>query len=33
MRGERPYVFADLVRRKGLDRIVDFLEQAGGLAR
>jgi urease accessory protein len=33
MRGERPYVFADMRRRVGLDRIVGFIEQAGGLAR
>jgi urease accessory protein len=32
MRGERPYVFADTLRRKGLDRIVSFIETAGGLA-
>jgi urease accessory protein len=31
MRAGRPYVFADLLRRKGLDRIVAFLEEAGGL--
>ncbi len=28
----RPYVFADLLRRKGLDEIVAFIERAGGLA-
>ncbi len=33
MRGERPYVFADMRRRVGLDRIVAFIEAAGGLAR
>jgi urease accessory protein len=33
IRGDRPYVFADTLRRKGLDRIVAFLQQAGGLAR
>jgi len=33
MRGERPYVFADTLRRKGLDRIVAFIESAGGLSR
>jgi urease accessory protein len=31
MRAGRPYVFTDLLRRKGLDRIVAFLEEAGGL--
>ena len=32
MRGERPYVFADTLRRKGLDSIVAFIEKAGGLS-
>jgi urease accessory protein len=32
MRGGRPYVFADTLRRKGLDRIVGFIESAGGLS-
>jgi urease accessory protein len=32
MRGERPYVFADTLRRKGLDRVVSFIETVGGLA-
>jgi urease accessory protein len=31
MRAGRPYVFTDMLRRKGLDRIVEFLEEAGGL--
>jgi urease accessory protein len=31
MRAGRPYVFADLLRRKGLESIVAFLEEAGGL--
>ena len=30
-RGGRPYVFADLLRRKGLDDIIAFIEAAGGL--
>jgi urease accessory protein len=30
-RGGRPYVFADLLRRKGLDEIIAFIEAAGGL--
>lgn len=30
-RGGRPYVFADLLRRKGLDDIIAFIERAGGL--
>ena len=33
MRGERPYVFADTLRRKGLEQIVAFIETAGGLSR
>jgi urease accessory protein len=32
MRGERPYVFADTLRRRGLDRIITYLETAGGLS-
>jgi len=32
MRDGRPYVFADMRRRKGLERIVDFIETAGGLS-
>jgi urease accessory protein len=32
VRGERPYVFADTLRRKGLDRIVAFIEERAGLA-
>ena len=31
-RNGRPYVFADTLRRKGLDRIVAFIESAGGLS-
>src|SRR5437762_9935861 len=31
MRGERPYVFADTLRRKGLDKVIAFIESAGGL--
>jgi urease accessory protein len=31
MRAGRPYIFTDLLRRRGLDRIVAFLEGAGGL--
>jgi len=31
-RGGRPYVFADLLRRKGLGEIIAFIETAGGLA-
>jgi urease accessory protein len=30
-RAGQPYVFADLLRRKGLDDIVAFIERAGGL--
>jgi urease accessory protein len=32
-RGERPFVFTDLLRRKGVAEIVAFLETEGGLAR
>lgn len=31
VRGERPYVFTDLLRQKGLDRVIAFLETEGGL--
>ena len=31
-RGSRPYLFTDLLRKKGLDQIVAFIEKAGGLA-
>jgi urease accessory protein len=31
MRAGRPYVFTDLLRRKGVDEIVAVIEQAGGL--
>jgi urease accessory protein len=30
-RGDRPFVFTDMRRRQGLDRIIDFLEINGGL--
>jgi len=30
-RGQRPFVFTDMRRRKGLDEIMDFLVEAGGL--
>lgn len=32
MRGERPFVFANLKAGKGVDEIVAFIERAGGLA-
>ena len=32
VRGERPYVFIDLLRQKGLAEVVAFIERAGGLA-
>lgn len=32
MRGERPFVFAQLKAGKGVDTIAGFIEQAGGLA-
>jgi urease accessory protein len=31
VRGDRPYVFTDLLRQKGLAEIVAFIERAGGL--
>ena len=30
-RGQRPFVFTDMLRRKGLDQIISFIESAGGL--
>jgi urease accessory protein len=32
VRGERPYVFTDLLRQKGLVEVVSFLEKQGGLS-
>ncbi len=32
MRGDRPYVFANLKARKGIEEIAGFIERAGGLA-
>jgi urease accessory protein len=32
VRGERPYVFTDLLRQKGLQDVISFIERAGGLA-
>jgi len=32
VREGRPYVFTDLLRRESLDRIIGFIEKAGGLA-
>ncbi len=31
VRGMRPYVFTDMLRRKGLDEVIAFLEKNGGL--
>jgi urease accessory protein len=31
VRGERPYVFTDLLRQKGLETVIAFIEKAGGL--
>ena len=31
VRGVRPYVFTDMLRRKGLDEVIGFIEKAGGL--
>jgi urease accessory protein len=33
VRGIRPYVFTDMLRRKGLDEVIAFLEHKGGLQR
>jgi urease accessory protein len=33
MRGERPFVMANLRKSEGLDRIIDFIEAKGGLGR
>ena len=30
VRGVRPYVFTDMLRRKGLDEVIGFIEKAGG---
>ena len=30
-RGDRPYVFADMMRMKGLDQIIAYIEKYGGL--
>jgi urease accessory protein len=30
-RGERPFVFTDLSRRRGLDEVVSFIAETGGL--
>ncbi len=30
-RGDRPYVFADMLRMKGLDQIIAYIEKYGGL--
>jgi urease accessory protein len=32
VRGGRPYVFTDMLRQKGLDEVIAFIETAGGLA-
>ena len=32
VRGTRPYVFTDLLRQKGVNEVVAFIERAGGLA-
>jgi urease accessory protein len=31
-RGQRPFVFTDMLRREGLDRIIAFIEAKGGLS-
>lgn len=32
-RREKPYVFTDMLRRDGLEQVIEFIEQAGGLMR
>ena len=32
VRGTRPYVFTDMLRRKGLPEVIAFLEKSGGLS-
>jgi urease accessory protein len=32
VRGDRPYVFTDMLRQKGLSDVISFIERAGGLA-
>lgn len=31
VRGERPFVFTDMLRRKGLEDVIGFIERTGGL--
>jgi len=31
-RGQRPFVFTDMLRRDGLDNVIDFIEKTGGLS-
>jgi urease accessory protein len=31
VRGERPYIFTDMLRQKGLDEVIGFIEKNGGL--
>ena len=31
MRGERPFLFTNLKTAEGLDRVIDFIIEAGGL--
>ena len=31
VRGTRPHVFTDMLRRKGLDEVIEFIEKSGGL--
>ena len=33
VRGNKPYVFADTLRRQGLARVISFIEMAGGLEK
>jgi urease accessory protein len=32
VRGGKPYVFTDTLRREGLGQVISFIETAGGLA-
>jgi urease accessory protein len=33
VRGGKPYVFTDTLRRKGLSEVISFIEAAGGLEK
>ena len=33
MRGEKPFLFTELIRARGVDEIASFIERRGGLAK